>query len=83
MRWFGVETRLKYKKRVLASSLKRNLTYQNRVRILNKFDFQLIFLFLDAGNQHVDQHVQQVPHLIELLIAVRRVLQDAEDRNLK
>ena len=83
MRWFGVETLLKYKKHALESSLKHNLTYQNKVGILNKFDFQLISLFLDAENRHEDQRVQQVHHSTELLISVRRVLQGVEDRNLK
>ena len=65
------------------SSLTRNLTCQNKVRILDTFGTQLIFQFLGARNQHESQLVQLTPHSVVLLGAAHREQRDVEVQSLK
>ena len=71
------------KMRVLESSLKRNQVDRSTVRTLDRFDFQLIFPFLDVRNQCVDQLAQLIHRLAELLNGVHHVMRDVEGRNSK
>lgn len=78
---FLITTQLRYKTHVLESSLRHNLSDQNKGQILNKFFFQSTSRFRDVGILHEDQHVQLVPHSTEELIVVRREPLDVADRN--
>ena len=67
----------------LGSSLKRNLIDQSKVKILNKYDFQLASQSHDAKNRRVSQPAQLVHHLVEQLIGELHERQGVEDQNLK
>lgn len=78
---FLVTTRLRYKTHVLESSLRRNLSDQNKEQILGKFFFQSTSRYHDVRTLHEDQHVQLVHHSIEELIVIRREPLDVVDQN--
>ena len=67
----------------LGSSLKRNLIDQSKVKILNKYDFQLASQSHDAKNRHVSRLAQLVHHLVGQLIEELHERQGVEDQNLK
>ena len=79
---FLVKTQQLCKKHALGSSLKHSLTYQNKVRTLNRYVFQLIFQYLCAKNPREGLRALLVHHLAELPNAERHVLQDAEGQSL-
>ena len=69
--------------RAPVSSLKRNRDGQNKVMLLNKFYFQLIFLSPYAENQRVNQLSQLIPRLVGQLVGALRGRRGVGDQSLK
>ena len=80
---FLVKTQRLYKMHVPASLSTHNLTYRNKVLLLDTCVFRLIFPYRGVESPHVDRHALLIRHLTARLVVTLRVLQGVVVQNLR